>query len=51
MLRSIKYRALKDMEDDGLVKENRSKGRSAEVYGPVHVLAHDFRILYGHGAR
>ncbi|HUU60673.1 MAG TPA: hypothetical protein VMZ50_14125 [Phycisphaerae bacterium] len=46
-----KWRVLKDLEDGGLVRENTSRGRRGEIYGPLHVLPHDYRIVYGMSTR
>ncbi|HUU59664.1 MAG TPA: hypothetical protein VMZ50_08975, partial [Phycisphaerae bacterium] len=40
--------ALLDLEDRGAVKVASSKGRRGEVYGPLHVLRHDYRVVYGY---
>ncbi len=42
---------LLDLEDHGRVKSAANKGRSEEIYGPLFVHPHDFRILYGHSYR
>ena len=42
------FSALMDLEDRGAVKVASSKGRQGEVYGPLHVLRHDYRVVYGY---
>jgi hypothetical protein len=51
LMQQAGYRALKDLENDGLVEVNSAKGRRGEIYGPLFVLPHDFRILYADNAR
>ena len=45
-------KALEDLEREGAVTQGRKDERKMvvkkEIYGPIHILAHDFRILYGH---
>jgi hypothetical protein len=45
-------KALEDLERSGAVTQARKDARlmvvKAEIYGPVHILYHDFKILYGH---
>ena len=40
---------MKDLEDGGFVKDSSSKGQVAEIYGPIHVPPHDFRLVWGYG--
>ena len=49
--RGSKMRALRDMEDNGAVAANRTRGRKGENFGPLFVPAHGMRILYGQGSR
>jgi len=42
-------KGLKDLEDGGFVKDSSSKGQVAEIYGPIHVPPHDFRVVWGYG--
>ena len=51
ILQGVRYTALRDMEDDGLVRPADTKGRAGQIYGPVYIPPHDFRILYGESAR
>jgi hypothetical protein len=39
---------LLDLEMRGLVRAASNKGQDAEIYGPVHVDAHDLRLLWGY---
>ena len=39
--------ALMDLEDHGVVLYSDSKGQDANIYGPLFVRAHDYRIVYG----
>jgi len=45
------YQALQDLEDNGLIKVNTSKGREGELYGPLFVYPHDYRVLYGYARK
>jgi hypothetical protein len=42
------YAALQDMEDTGVVRAADNKGQAGEIYGPIHILPHDYRIVYGY---
>jgi hypothetical protein len=44
---TMRYKALQDLETDGAVKQNITTGRKADIYGPLFVLPHDFRIVMG----
>ena len=45
--KSAKTKALQDLEDQSIVRQNAAKD-GIEAYGPqVHIPAHDFRILFG----
>jgi len=39
---------LMDLEEDSPVIEASGKGLTARVYGPIHIGARDYRVLYGH---
>jgi len=43
-------KALEDLERTGAVTQSRKAGMvvTKEIYGPLHILPHDFRLLYGH---
>ena len=45
-------KALKDLERDGAVTQGRKDARKLvvrdEIYGPIHLLPHDYHIVYGH---
>jgi len=45
------FAALMDMEDKGVVLAADSKGQDAEIYGPLFVRAHNYRVLYGYWIR
>ncbi|HUU60195.1 MAG TPA: glycoside hydrolase domain-containing protein, partial [Phycisphaerae bacterium] len=49
--RLANYPSLLDLEDRGVVKAAGTKGREGEIYGPVYIGPHDYRILYGYGTR
>ncbi|MFO7870219.1 MAG: hypothetical protein R6V03_02165 [Kiritimatiellia bacterium] len=40
---------LLDLEMRGLVRSASNKGQAAEIYGPIHVPRHDFRLLLARG--
>ncbi len=43
------FPALLDLEDKGAIKAASSKGRpGVEIYGPIHVPYHDYRVVYGY---
>ncbi len=42
---AAKYRALIDMEDRGLIKVSARAKRGQEIYGPVFIRPHDYRVL------
>jgi hypothetical protein len=39
--------ALMDLEDNGVVLYSESKGMDANIYGPLFIRPHNFKILYG----
>lgn len=43
--------ALKDLESGGAVRAPKNQPAGAEVYGPLFVRSHNYRILYGHGGK
>jgi len=45
-----RYTCLKDMEDGGTVVKSMRDGVpvTPEIYGPIYINPHEFRILYGH---
>ena len=45
--RKRKAYALMDLEDHGVVLFSESKGMDANIYGPLFIRPHNFRILYG----
>jgi hypothetical protein len=45
--RDHKAYALMDLEDNGVVLYSQSKGMDANIYGPLFIRPHNFRILYG----
>jgi len=51
IVRAIRFGALRDMEDNGLIQEASNKGRKGQLYGPVYIHPHDYRILYGQSTR
>jgi len=40
---------LRDLEDGGFVLAPSNKGQTAEIYGPLFVPAHDFRLVWAYG--
>jgi hypothetical protein len=42
-------KALRDLEDRGAVIDSEAKGQTAEMFGPLFIPPHDFRIVYGYG--
>lgn len=40
---------LKDMEDQGAVAPQSAKGQKGEIYGPLHITAHSFRLVSAFG--
>jgi len=52
VLGSVKDKmALKDLEEDGTVLSAPKQPSGAEIYGPVFIRAHDYRILYGYSGK
>ncbi len=39
---------LRDLEDNGAVQGTKPKAGGAEIYGPLHIDGHDFRLLWGY---
>jgi hypothetical protein len=47
--RSTKSLALMDLEDrGGVVAAEPAAGQGSQIFGPIFVPAHDFRIIYGY---
>ncbi len=40
--------ALVDLEDRSVANISDSKGQTAEIYGPLHIQAHDYRVFWGY---
>ena len=40
---------LLDLETRGIVEQAPSKEKGLQVYGPVFIQPHDYRIIYGYG--
>ncbi len=51
ILGSVEGMALKDLEEDGTVLASEKQPSSGEIYGPVFIRPHDYRILYGYSSQ
>ncbi len=40
--------ALMDLEDRSVANLSDSKGQTSEIYGPLHIQQHDYRVLWGY---
>jgi hypothetical protein len=40
---------LRDLENGGYVRASSNKGTTAEIYGPLYVPAHDYRLVWAYG--